>query len=221
LSLKTGHLFSLRVHHYVLLLVARSSSMSEAAAAAATAPAPAQPVRHLYFYGRRTQPCKHDKRATTDGSLVFLSNFFPASFRLGKAHTLYASSEHYYQAAKFQRSAPEHAERIRQAKTATEAKRLGQSKVHKMRADWHDVRVRKMRKALRAKFTQNAELATKLLATGDARLHEDAPADKFFGVCGEDQLGRLLVQLRAELVAAAATTAAAAATVQPPSPPPQ
>lgn len=66
----------------------------------------------------------------------------------------------------------------------------------------------------RAKFTQNAELRERLLATGDAVLVEASPFDRIWGIGlaasnplardpskwrGQNLLGKLLVQLRDEL----------------------
>lgn len=57
--------------------------------------------------------------------------------------------------------------------------------------------------ALRAKFLQHAGPAAMLLATGDAGLVEGSPHDLFWGAGfyggGQNQLGRLLMQVRGEL----------------------
>ena len=50
--------------------------------------------------------------------------------------------------------------------------------------------------AVVAKFAQHSELRVKLHATWPTILHEDAPRDVFWGVCGADQLGRLLCSIR-------------------------
>jgi predicted NAD-dependent protein-ADP-ribosyltransferase YbiA (DUF1768 family) len=42
-------------------------------------------------------------------------------------------------------------------------------------------------------------LKEKLLATGDAILHEDSPTDVFWGKKGEDWLGKLLMKVRDEI----------------------
>jgi N-glycosidase YbiA len=60
-----------------------------------------------------------------------------------------------------------------------------------------------MREALRSKFRAHAELRAELLATGDEKLVENAPGDYYWG-CGADgsgknMLGRILMELRAEL----------------------
>ena len=50
----------------------------------------------------------------------------------------------------------------------SEAKKLGR-RVN-LRKDWEAVKVKIMEEIVRAKFTQNPDLAEKLLATGDAYL---------------------------------------------------
>jgi len=61
--------------------------------------------------------------------------------------------------------------------------------------------------ALRAKFTQHADLRTLLLATGDAQLVEHTTNDSYWGDggdgSGKNRLGQLLMRLRDELRAAA------------------
>jgi len=53
--------------------------------------------------------------------------------------------------------------------------------------------------AIRAKFSQNPELKRKLLDSGDRKLHEDSPSDMYWGVKGQDKLGRILMNIRDEL----------------------
>ena len=83
-----------------------------------------------------------------------------------------------------------------------QAKRLGRRV--ELRSDWEAVKIDIMRQVLKSKFTQNPELKAKLIATGDAELIEGNNwNDRFWGVCngkGQNHLGRLLMELRAELV---------------------
>jgi ribA/ribD-fused uncharacterized protein len=128
----------------------------------------------------------------------WLSNMSPSPFDLnGKS---WQTVEHFYQAAKS--LIPEQSEAIRLADTPFLAKRLGGSRATTLRPNWDNLRTEVMQEAIRAKFTQNEDLRTRLLATGDAILVEGT-RDPFWG-CGPDgqglnQLGRLLMQLRAEL----------------------
>ena len=66
------------------------------------------------------------------------------------------------------------------------------------RKDWDEVKVDIMLKGLRAKFS-DPHLRNRLLATGDAVLHEDSPTDMFWGKKGKDMLGKLLMQVREEI----------------------
>ena len=83
------------------------------------------------------------------------------------------------------------------------AKRMGR-KVP-LRADWEQVKYGIMDAIVLAKFKQNAELAAKLLATGDAELVEgNTWGDTCWGVDlrtgkGENHLGRILMKVRSTL----------------------
>lgn len=154
-----------------------------------------------YFWGRVNRRGKHDPAARIEAALYFCSNFAPSPFRLDDKH--WPTAEHYYQAAKFTKSDPALADRIRTAPTPALAKHMARQPgtAEKVHAKWDTKRVKVMRRALQAKFRQNPALRAKLVATAPAVLHEDAPDDKFWGVCGEDQLGKLLCEVRAELMA--------------------
>ena len=70
-------------------------------------------------------------------------------------------------------------------------------------ADWEVVKEDVMRVAVRAKFTQHAALAEMLVATGDAEIVEHTPNDSYWGDggdgSGKNRLGRILMEVRAEL----------------------
>jgi hypothetical protein len=80
---------------------------------------------------------------------------------------------------------------------------MGKTKKIEMRADWETVQMDVMRKALRAKFSQHADLATLLRSTGAARLEEESPSDAFWGIgadgAGANHLGVLLAEIRSSL----------------------
>jgi ribA/ribD-fused uncharacterized protein len=116
------------------------------------------------------------------------------------AAEVWPSAEHAYQAMKSSRFDVQR--RIRQLPTAGDAKRVG--KRVDRRPDWDDVKLDVMLSILRAKFT-SPEMATLLETTGDAELIEgNWWGDLFWGQCsvrwiGENWLGRLLMQVRAEM----------------------
>ncbi len=129
----------------------------------------------------------------------FLSNFYGAAIVLDGYS--WPTVEHYYQAQKT--PDPEYAARVRMAVSPDEAKRLGNDPECVLRPDWSEYKVKVMRKALGAKFTQHPDLRAMLLSTGDAILMEDSKKDYFWGVgadgSGASMLGALLVELRDSL----------------------
>lgn len=132
-----------------------------------------------------------------DSPYGWLSNFSPHGVHLD-GHD-WPTVEHYFQAQKFE--APLRQEEIRRAPTPARAKRLGRRAG--IRADWLDRRLEVMRRAVTAKFLQHPDLFARLIEAGDAWLVEDAPRDAFWG-CGADgtgqnQLGRILMEVRAEV----------------------
>jgi len=131
------------------------------------------------------------------GHYGFLSNFHMAPVELG--HIEYPSSEHAFQAAKT--TDIKLRKKIAQQPTSWEAKYFGRN--IKLREDWEERKIAIMHVILRAKFTQHKDLKQKLLDTGDAELIEgNIWKDYFWGVCagrGENNLGKLLMRLRAEL----------------------
>jgi hypothetical protein len=126
----------------------------------------------------------------------YLSNFYASRIAVEGAE--WPTAEHYYQACKTQDAA--YAARIRSAATPDEAKRLGNDAACPLRADWSEHRVRAMRAALFAKFSQHPDLRAALLATGDAVLVEDSKRDAYWGAGadgnGLSMLGKLLMELR-------------------------
>jgi predicted NAD-dependent protein-ADP-ribosyltransferase YbiA (DUF1768 family) len=72
-----------------------------------------------------------------------------------------------------------------------------------IRKDWEEIKNRVMLKALRAKFSQSSILKKKLLETGNAKIIEDNHKDYYWGIgngSGKNMLGKLLMQVRTELV---------------------
>jgi ribA/ribD-fused uncharacterized protein len=139
----------------------------------------------IYFYGKT--------KGRTDGRYRFLSNFYKAMMIIDNKE--YATVEHYFQSMKH--AGTELEEKIRLASTPEKAKKLAWTR--QLPPDWPEIKEGVMLKALRAKFSQHSRLAAKLLATGNARLHEDSPTDLYWGVKGLDRSGKLLMIVRDEL----------------------
>lgn len=121
------------------------------------------------------------------------SNFYRSQIYLDGR--VWPTVEHYYQAQKT--TDPVEQERIRQASTPGNAKRIGRRVL--IRQDWEDIKVDVMKRALRAKFTQHDDLKNLLMSTDGQTLHEKSPRDVFWGVYGKDMLGRLLMEVREEI----------------------
>jgi ribA/ribD-fused uncharacterized protein len=129
-----------------------------------------------------------------------LSNFHWCPFLLeGKT---WSTVEHYFQAQKFPAD-PVLQEKVRAAKTALGAKRLGRTKTAAFRADWDSIKDEVMYTGIKAKFQQNPTLATLLAGTGSAYLIEKAPRDSYWGSgpsgCGLNKTGKIIMRVRGEL----------------------
>jgi hypothetical protein len=127
------------------------------------------------------------------------SNFAPFPVRLKGC--VWPTTEHYFQAQKF--AGTEHEQAVRQTKSPMTAAHLGRSRKLPLRRDWESVKGTIMREALQAKFTQHPALRSLLLATGDATLVEHTENDSYWGDggdgSGQNRLGQLLMELRAQL----------------------
>lgn len=133
-------------------------------------------------------------------SFSFLSNFFPSKIVFdGK---MYPTVKHAFQAAKTELE--EERNDIQRATTPTRAKRLGRKVA--LRSDWEEVKMDIMLNLLREKFS-DPWFRKKLLKTGTIFLIEGNNwGDQFWGCIfengewiGENHLGRLLMQVRAEI----------------------
>jgi N-glycosidase YbiA len=127
------------------------------------------------------------------------SNFSPHPIELdGKR---WPTSEHYFQAQKFEDST--HREAIRKTKSPMIAARMGRDRKKPLRRDWESVKVSLMRKAVLAKFTQHEDILQTLLSTGDAKIVEHTENDSYWGDggdgSGKNVLGQILMQVREEL----------------------
>jgi ribA/ribD-fused uncharacterized protein len=138
-----------------------------------------------------------------------LSNF--ARYPITIAGTVWPTSEHWFQAQKFVGTAVEEelGEAIRLEPSPMKAALIGRDRTKPRRADWEAVRDDLMREVVRAKFTQHADLRRVLLSTGDAVIVEHTASDDYWGDGGDGSgrnvLGRILMEVRAELRSRALT----------------
>ena len=135
----------------------------------------------------------------TSDDYGYFSNF--AAYPIKLDGMTWPTSEHYFQAQKFEDAG--HREAIRKANSAMLAARMGRDRKKKLRRDWESIKVSIMTDAVRAKFTQHEELRALLLATGDAKLVEHTENDSYWGDggngSGKNMLGQILMRVRSEL----------------------
>jgi ribA/ribD-fused uncharacterized protein len=127
----------------------------------------------------------------------FLSNFYPCDvvhygLRFGNAEAAFQASKCAYESDRF----------AFMPFNGAQAKRRGKRVA--LRRDWETVKVRVMKEVVREKFTQNPDLAAKLLSTESAVLCEkNTWHDTFWGVDmngnGDNHLGKILMEIRDEL----------------------
>jgi ribA/ribD-fused uncharacterized protein len=130
-----------------------------------------------------------------DGEYSFLSNFFPNDLP-------WNTNEHFYQAMKAKDI--KDTTDIFDSITPNIAKKRGRKA--ELKDNWNEIKDHVMIVGLWIKFSNNAELRNKLLATGNAELiEENYWHDNYWGNCtcskcenikGENKLGKLLMIIR-------------------------
>jgi ribA/ribD-fused uncharacterized protein len=142
----------------------------------------------ILFYGRHTP-------------FYEFSNFYPCVLLIDGLQ--WPNSESYYQAEKFVLRNRHLREQIRKARNPTLAKRVAYSVP--CDPDWDTRKVEVMRRVLRCKFACPT-LKALLLGTGKRTLVEHTKNDKFWGDggdgSGQNMLGKMLMELREELMSA-------------------
>ncbi|MGE9291998.1 MAG: NADAR family protein [Puniceicoccales bacterium] len=110
------------------------------------------------------------------------------------------SAEQYYQAEKFTDAAI--IDRIKACENPYLCAALGQTRNYPLRADWEQVKVAAMERAIRARFEQHPEIAERLKSS-TGRLYDHMAADDFWGIGadgrGENTTGNILMRIRDEL----------------------
>lgn len=127
---------------------------------------------------------------------AFLSNFYCSPIKY--KGFIYLNAEAAFQAQK------ETCEKDKEQYTRmnpAQAKLVGRN--CNLREDWEEIKEQIMYEIVKAKFTQNPNLARLLLDTGNAYLEEgNWWHDTTWGVCnavGENKLGKILMRVREEL----------------------
>lgn len=126
----------------------------------------------------------------------FLSNFYERPLTYGGIN--YQNSEAAFQA---QKALDIETRKAFAEMKPDEAKRRG--KTVPLRDDWEAVKMQIMYEVCLAKFSQNPDLAERLIATGDEHLEEgNTWGDTTWGTVngiGENKLGKVLMRIRSEL----------------------
>lgn len=130
------------------------------------------------------------------GKYYFLSNFYEAPITY--EGITYQNNEAAFQSAKVLDMSVREKFSILDPSSA---KRKGRHV--QLRHDWEKVKFDIMYEICKAKFSQNAELKDKLLATGDEYLEEgNTWGDRIWGAVngkGQNNLGKILMRVREEL----------------------
>jgi len=115
--------------------------------------------------------------------------------------SIWQTSEHFFQSQKFSGQADVDA--VRAAATPFAAARIGRERHRSFRPDWNTVRDHIMLQVLQAKFSQYLDLREILCSTHGAELIEHTANDAYWADGGDgngqNMLGKLLEQVRAEL----------------------
>lgn len=130
----------------------------------------------------------------------WLSNFWYATIVFGS--NSFKTNEHLYQAMKTVN--PDDLTRILRAETPKDAKDLGA--IIELDDDWENRKNQVMLTVTVLKYTQNIDLAIKLMKTGDEEIVEfNHWCDNYWGVCnckkcdgklGENHLGKTIMEVR-------------------------
>jgi len=127
------------------------------------------------------------------------SNFARYPIKVGGK--MWPTSEHYFQAMKFESKKDQ--EEIRKTKSPMEAAKKGRDRKRKLKKNWESIKDNVMRDAVLAKFTQHEDLKALLLSTGDAKLIEHTENDSYWGDGGDgkgkNKLGQILSEVRAKI----------------------
>jgi ribA/ribD-fused uncharacterized protein len=129
------------------------------------------------------------------------SNFFPAKIVINEI--VYLTSEHYFQAFKFQPTCQQSFNDVVNCATPGDAAAVGRDRSRPLRPDWEKVKDDIMYDALTAKFLQHESLLTILMKTDGCKLVEHTARDSYWGDggdgSGKHMLGILLMKLRDDL----------------------
>lgn len=146
------------------------------------------------------QPGLNDKIFFYPKEYYVFDNF--SSFQVEWHGVLWPTSEHAFQAAGFEVSAPDIYEQIRVARSAHDAQKIAHENKSKLSADWESSKIDIMKDILRHKIDQHPYVLKKLLQSGSREIIEDSWRDREWGwgedKKGENKLGKIWMELRKE-----------------------
>lgn len=127
----------------------------------------------------------------------YLHNSFPVKFEVNGV--TFKTVEHYYHSQKFE----DYKTQSKITRACTKYAIYLGTTLKGMRSDWDTVRLKVMKDALTFKFKSNDEILDRLISTGNTGICYVNKNDLFWGtdskLRGENNLGRLLMQVRHEL----------------------
>lgn len=128
-----------------------------------------------------------------------------SSFQVEYDGYLWATSEHAYQAKKFQDSSPEVYESIKRARSAHDAQKIANENKSVQNLKWDSIKKDVMKEILRNKINQHPYVLKKLLQSGMRIIIEDSWRDSTWGwgsnKDGKNLLGKIWMELREEFKA--------------------
>lgn len=134
-----------------------------------------------------------------ESEYYMFSNF--ASFAVKYNGLLWATSEHAYQAAKFEDK--EVVDLIHKSLSSHDCKKIARVHKEKINPIWDSVKVSVMEDIIRTKISMHPYIREKILETGDREIIEDSPKDSFWGrgpdFKGRNELGKVWMKMRSEL----------------------
>ena len=133
------------------------------------------------------------------GELGFLANYSSHGFY--KNNIYYKTVEHYYQSEKF--NDLEIKNKIINCDTPKEASNIGRDRNLKRIDNFKDIKNSVMYDGLYLKFSQNKDIRSKLIETGDKLIREMTVKESYWGIGpnldGENHIGHLLMKVREQV----------------------
>jgi hypothetical protein len=187
--------FLLTITSLLFLLTAIALMLAHAPATLAASSTPA--AKNLNW-DDKFEGVVHDEKKIAGfvAEYRWLSNYFPC--RVQWEGRVYGSAEAAYHSGKY----PEADRDVFTKLDADPARKLSRTKPYD-KAAWEGRKMPTMREVVWAKFSQNPELAKKILTTGDRHIEEtNWWGDKVWGVYrdeGQNLLGKVIMDVRARL----------------------